>query len=186
MPIMMRLDWSGVTPEQYDEVRRVVGWESNVPGGAIAHVAAFDDAGLHVVDMWESVDTWDAFQRDRLAAGLAQVGIPGEPTVSVLTAHAVFVPAAAAPAVRTPTKRTVKKTTKRTPAKKTAKKAAKKRAVKRTAAKKTAKRAPAKKAPARRPAVKKTAKKTPAKTTTKKTAARKTAKRAPAKKTARR
>jgi hypothetical protein len=40
IPIVMCMEWDGVTPEQYDEARAIVDWEQEVPDGAILHPAS--------------------------------------------------------------------------------------------------------------------------------------------------
>jgi hypothetical protein len=92
MAILVRIDWKDVTPEKYDQVRELVQWEANQPKGGLAHVAAFDDHGLHANDIWESAGDFDAFVQDRLMAGVAQVGIATEPDITIVEAHAVYVP----------------------------------------------------------------------------------------------
>ena len=37
MAVVMRMEWPEVTAEQYDEACEVVGWERDVPHGAIFH-----------------------------------------------------------------------------------------------------------------------------------------------------
>ena len=92
MAVLMRMDWAGVTPEQYDELRKVVNWEGNHPPGGLAHVMAFDSAGAHVNDIWSSQEELDAFLQQRLMPGVAQVGVQGQPEVIVIPAHAVYIP----------------------------------------------------------------------------------------------
>ena len=77
MAVMMRMDWADATPDQYDELRRVVNWEGDHPDGGMFHVAAFDDAGAHITDVWESAEKFQRFTDDRLMPGVAKVGIPG-------------------------------------------------------------------------------------------------------------
>jgi hypothetical protein len=92
MAILMRMDWKGVTPEQYERVRELVQWETNQPPGGLSHVAAFDDDGLHVNDTWSSAAEFDAFVADRLMAGVAEAGITTQPEITVIEAHAIYIP----------------------------------------------------------------------------------------------
>jgi hypothetical protein len=92
MAILLRMDWGGATREQYDELRKVVNWEGDHPDGARSHVAAFDDAGAHINDTWESAEAFQKFNDERLAPGVAKVGIAGQPQVTIYDAHAVFIP----------------------------------------------------------------------------------------------
>jgi len=98
MAVVMRMDWPEVTPEQYDEACEVVGWERDVPKGAIFHTAFFDESGFKVVDVWESAEDFQSFVDNRLMPGIAQVGIQGEPNVTITPSHRVFNPAALATA----------------------------------------------------------------------------------------
>ena len=92
MAILMRMDWKGVTPEQYERVRELVQWETNQPPGGLSHVAAFDVDGLHVNDTWSSAAEFDAFVADRLMAGVAEAGITTQPEITVIEAHAIYIP----------------------------------------------------------------------------------------------
>jgi len=92
MPVMMMMQWSGVTREQYDAVRKIVNFEGNAPRGGLFHVAAFNEKGLQVTDVWERAEDFQAFVEQRLMPGVQQAGIAGEPQVQVLPAHNVFTP----------------------------------------------------------------------------------------------
>jgi predicted ester cyclase len=93
MAVIVNLRWAGVRPEQYDEVREVVGWETDAPKGGIHHCAAFDGDGAVVTDVWETAEDFENFVADRLMPGVHKVGILGEPRVEILPAHALFAPA---------------------------------------------------------------------------------------------
>ena len=94
MASVMQFRWEGVTPEQYDEVRSKVGWETRVPTGAIGHTAYFADGALNVVDIWESPADFDRFFEERLGPAVQEAGIQGQPNVTWYQAHAVFLPKA--------------------------------------------------------------------------------------------
>jgi hypothetical protein len=96
--VVMSMRWTGVTPEQYEQAREVVNWEGGVPDGAVLHVAAFDEDGIRVTDVWESADHFNRFVESRLMPGVQQVGIQGQPDVEFLPVQNIFnarVPAAA-------------------------------------------------------------------------------------------
>lgn len=93
MAIMMLMQWPGATAEQYDELRQVVNWEEDKATGGMFHVAAFDDRGAHITDVWESAADFQHFVDERLMPGVQKVGIEGEPNIEILPAHAVFAPA---------------------------------------------------------------------------------------------
>jgi len=89
---MMQLTWDGIGAEEYEAARKHVNWEGDVPPGAMFHVMAVTDSGVRVTDVWESAEAFDTFARDRLMPGIKELGIPGEPQVEILPAHAVFAP----------------------------------------------------------------------------------------------
>lgn len=93
MAILMQMQWPGVTKAQYEEARRSVNWEGNVPKGARFHVSALDDRGLHVVDIWETAEDFQLFVDQRLTPETQRIGIQGQPNVEILPVHAIFAPA---------------------------------------------------------------------------------------------
>lgn len=90
MAVVMRMSWPEASAEQYDQLKEVVGWEENPAEGGLFHVAFVDEGGFKVVDVWESSEHFQAFVDDRLMPGVAQVGIDGEPQVTIAPAHAVW------------------------------------------------------------------------------------------------
>ena len=93
MAIAMFMEWNGVTAEQYDAVRKKVKWETDVPEGAIFHVAALSDKGLHVTDLWASAEDFQNFVEKRLMPGVKEVvGDIDEPHVEVYPVYALFTP----------------------------------------------------------------------------------------------
>ena len=64
------------------------------PDGALFHVAWFTGGGINVIDVWESPGQFDRFMETRLAPGIEQVGVAGQPNVTWNEAHAVFNPQA--------------------------------------------------------------------------------------------
>lgn len=91
MKTMMIMKWDGVTPAQYEQIRKSVNWEGNKPKGAIFHVASFGNGALHVTDIWESADDFNSFVQTRLMPGVAQAGIKGQPQAETYSVHAVYV-----------------------------------------------------------------------------------------------
>lgn len=89
----MIMKWEGVTPDQYEAIRKTINWEGNIPKGAVFHVAAFEKNGIRVTDIWESENEFNDFVQTRLMPGTAAAGIKGQPQVEILPAHAIFVPA---------------------------------------------------------------------------------------------
>lgn len=93
MPIVMTMKWSGVTPEQYEKLRKTVNWEGDVPKGAQFHVASFDKEGIRVVDLWNSAEDFNSFTKNRLMPAVQQLGVKGEPQLEIYPTHAIFAPA---------------------------------------------------------------------------------------------
>ncbi len=86
--IIMRMRWEGLTAEQYDQARDKVAWEVDPPEGGLYHVAWFDDGALNVVDVWDNPDDLQSFVDTRLMpAAKGDLGLPGEPDVSVHPLH---------------------------------------------------------------------------------------------------
>lgn len=92
MAILMQMKWAGVTKDQYEAVRKSVGWETNKPEGGRCHVAALDQDGLRVVDLWDSAELFNRFVETRLMPGVQAVGIKGQPQVEILPIHAIYAP----------------------------------------------------------------------------------------------
>jgi hypothetical protein len=92
MSTVMVMHWPEVTKEQYEEARKVVGWEREVPDGARAHVAWMGSDGFHVVDVWDSPEQFQSFVSARLTPGVQQIGIQGQPQVTFEEFLGAFVP----------------------------------------------------------------------------------------------
>src|SRR5690349_17954810 len=93
MPTVMLMHWREATPEQYEQARELVGWDRDTPAGAMLHVSAFGDDGLHVTDVWESEESFNTFMEQRLAPAIQEVGIPGQPEVRFFPMRGIFAPA---------------------------------------------------------------------------------------------
>jgi hypothetical protein len=92
MAIVMQMHWPEVSKDQYEQVRKLVAWETQVPKGAKYHVAWFGNDGFHVIDVWASAQEFNAFLESRLMPGVQKVGIKGQPNVEISDAHATFAP----------------------------------------------------------------------------------------------
>ena len=86
------MTWTGITAKDYDALKEAVGWEADAPTGGIFHVAAIDDEGATITDVWESEDALNAFLEQRLMPKVQELGIAGQPDVQVRTTHRVFAP----------------------------------------------------------------------------------------------
>jgi hypothetical protein len=92
MPIVMIMEWEGVTPAQYDDVRKLVNWEGEPPKGGLFHAAAFGPTGLRVTDLWETAEDFGRFTELRLMPGVQKIGLKGQPKVEIFPAHALWTP----------------------------------------------------------------------------------------------
>jgi hypothetical protein len=93
MATIMLMHWREATPDQYDKVRHEVQWDSDVPYGAKLHVCGFADDGMHVLDVWESAETFNAFFEERIGPAVQEIGIEGQPDVKFFEMHGAFAPA---------------------------------------------------------------------------------------------
>ena len=76
-----------ITKEQYETLRKEIGWEVSNPPGAIFHVAGFDEqGGFHVADVWESTDALNDFVGTKLIPTLQKHSIPA-PDAKVIPVH---------------------------------------------------------------------------------------------------
>lgn len=82
MGIMMVMQLPGVTQEQYETVRRIVGEE--LQPGALLHLAGPIEGGWQIVEVWESPEAMSAFfQSAQLGKAMQESGItPAQPLIS--------------------------------------------------------------------------------------------------------
>ena len=92
MSTVMLMEWAGVTQDQYNQVMRTLDLDKNPPAGGIFHVAGFTAGTLHVLDVWESQQAFERFQKDRLVAAVQKAGITSQPKVLFYPAHNIYVP----------------------------------------------------------------------------------------------
>ena len=90
MAVVMLMRVPGITPEQYEEARERVRWDVDYAQGGKLHIAAFDQAGLRVTDVWESAEDFERFGKERLIPALAEMGITQQPEVEILPLHALL------------------------------------------------------------------------------------------------
>ena len=91
MSTVMLMEWAGMTQEQYEQVLRNLDLDKNPPVG-IFHVAGFTAGTIPVLDVWESQQAFEKFQKDRLAAAVQKAGITSQPKVQFYAAHNIYVP----------------------------------------------------------------------------------------------
>jgi hypothetical protein len=58
-----------------------------VPDGAIFHWVAATEDGMIVVDVWKTIEQFDAFARDQIGPFSAQAGIQGPPEMTRYAVH---------------------------------------------------------------------------------------------------
>ena len=92
MSTVMSMEWNGLTQDQYQQVMRTLDLDKNPPAGGIFHVAGFTGGTLRVLDIWESQQAFEKFQKDRLASAVQKAGITSQPKVQFYPAHNIYVP----------------------------------------------------------------------------------------------
>jgi heme-degrading monooxygenase HmoA len=78
MAVLMVLDVVDGTTQQYDRTNELAGirGDADAPTGLISHVAAVDERGVVIADVWESQEAFERFFRDRLGAALEEAQVP--------------------------------------------------------------------------------------------------------------
>src|SRR5437879_11244703 len=92
MSTVMWMEWTGVTKDQYNQVIRILDLDKNPGAGGIFHVAGFTAGMLHVLDVWESQEAFERFQRDRLTSAVQKAGITTQPRGQFFPVHNIYVP----------------------------------------------------------------------------------------------
>lgn len=94
MAVVMSMHWPEASLDQYEQARAEVGWETEVPQGAVFHIAWMAHDGFRVIDLWESAEDFQRFTETRLNPAVQRIGIQGQPNVTIAPAHRVFAPKA--------------------------------------------------------------------------------------------
>lgn len=94
MAVVAHVTLRGVTPAQYDAVRKHAGWIEQPPTGGISHLTWWEGDDCHNVDAWESDEAFATFGEQRLGPAMAAAGVTTEPEVTFHPAHEVFTPRA--------------------------------------------------------------------------------------------
>jgi hypothetical protein len=90
--VVWLLEWDGITPEQFDELRRRTSWDTEIPDGLQHQVAAFSDKALVVTQVWKSPEHVMRFMEDRLLPAVAAMGIRSMPRVDQYPVHSILSP----------------------------------------------------------------------------------------------
>lgn len=92
MAVAMVLRWDGFTWEQYDAARALVPFDRETAPGGLFHVAAVDEGGIHVTDVWESAEQFQTYLTEHLMPVFAQLGFTGQPEVEIIPVHSLITP----------------------------------------------------------------------------------------------
>ncbi len=92
MLTVMSMEWTGVTQDQYNQVLRTLDLDKTPPNGGIFHVAGFSGGTLRILDLWESQQAFERFQKDRLNAAVQKAGITTQPKVHFYPVHNIYAP----------------------------------------------------------------------------------------------
>jgi hypothetical protein len=100
MAAVIRQTWAGFTPDQYDAVRDIVGWDRHTPDGMRSHVATFDGEVLNMTDVWDSEAQFMTFVQTQIMPAVTQLGIEGQPEMAISSLYELsdIAPAQTSPA----------------------------------------------------------------------------------------
>ncbi|MCC7445960.1 MAG: hypothetical protein IT324_01025 [Anaerolineae bacterium] len=90
MAVAYLMQFSSVTPEQYDAVMQELNLGSKPPKGALLHMAGPTEDGWRVIDVWESPEVFDAFVQTRLGQALHNAGISEQPAITSWPIHGLL------------------------------------------------------------------------------------------------
>lgn len=91
----VRIDRPPVDAATYDAVTAALGLDDGAPEGLVLHTAGAVDGQFQIIDVWETLEHAEAFERDRLGPAIRQVlgdppGPPPAPTTYEL--HNLYQP----------------------------------------------------------------------------------------------
>ena len=92
MAVVWLVEWDGITPEQYDELRQRTEWDTMLPDGLQHQVAAFSDKSLILTQVWKSPEHVMRFMEDRLLPAVNAMGIRSMPRVDQYPVHSILAP----------------------------------------------------------------------------------------------
>jgi hypothetical protein len=75
MPVLYILDFADGTTAQYDAVVERMKLNGRLPPGALFHGAGSTQAGIRVVDVWESAEVFQRFAQEKIAPLSAEQGL---------------------------------------------------------------------------------------------------------------
>jgi hypothetical protein len=86
MAVAVEVRFAGATLAQYDDVMKLMDLGDTAPDGALFHWVTATDDGIMVVDVWETMEQFDRFAREKIGPSTQQAGITAPPQI---TTHAV-------------------------------------------------------------------------------------------------
>src|SRR5688500_16482346 len=92
MPVIVQLEWPGLTAEQFERARKIVGWEDRPAAGSIVQAQGWYNGSFRATDIWESEAAWNNFLETRILPHKDEIGISGEPKIEIFEAASVFMP----------------------------------------------------------------------------------------------
>ena len=85
--IITTITGRGFTQDLYQRLRLEVGWETEQVDGWLVHAVRFDaSGGIHMVNIWQSIEQMQEAFASRLGPAMRKIGIPA-PRVEV---HSTF------------------------------------------------------------------------------------------------
>jgi hypothetical protein len=95
MAIAIQMDFDGATLGQYDEICEKMGLTPKGPGpkGALSHFVTATDAGIRIIDVWETKDQFDKFAQEQIGPLSQAVGIADPPKMQFFEVHNYLTPA---------------------------------------------------------------------------------------------
>jgi hypothetical protein len=93
MRITMTMKWDGVTPNQYDGMRKTLKMDETAPRGLVFHVAGFKDNAIRITDVWESEDDFNSYTHSYLMPAAIEHKLEGAPQIEIFPVYAMLAPA---------------------------------------------------------------------------------------------
>jgi hypothetical protein len=87
MAVAVEMRFKGGTVAQYDEVMKLMDLGDSVPEGALFHWVAATDDGILVVDVWETMEQFNAFAGESIGPHTQAVGLAGPPEITTRPVH---------------------------------------------------------------------------------------------------
>src|SRR5579859_7571942 len=86
------MDWAGNTKADYDEIVARMGVQGAPADGIFLHVAAATAAGMRIVEVWDELEGFETFVRERLLPTAKDAGVSTEPEYTATAVANLFTP----------------------------------------------------------------------------------------------